>query len=154
MSLEQNPIQVGGTDYPDWRREDGAYVITDIPQSTTADFMLSLGQHLPGKTEDGSDILWSVSAVGFDDAHGVSGRVVLIPEEWRTRIGVSFGMAEGHIMSKEAARGLVGQWFTLLIFGSAVLARVVEVEREDDGKRINLTAETDWSGATTRPEDG
>jgi hypothetical protein len=56
-------------------------------------------------------------------------------------LSVTMPAPEGSVFSQEAADGLVGQWFHLLISGHSHLCRVTTAKLWDQGKEVHLEAE-------------
>jgi len=56
-------------------------------------------------------------------------------------IRMDFPAPVGHRFGTAGIEGFVGQWFTLLIYGESVMARVLESSSLDDGLHVRLLAE-------------
>lgn len=150
LTNPRSPLLVAGEFYSDWSQEGDRITLHNVPDLLAGLFIADLGQRLPGKLEDGTKVQYLVSEAGTIPG-ATSAHVVLLAEtavtQVRSRLTFSFDVAEGHVMTRAATKGLVGQWFTLLAFGEFILAQVVEASVDEAGRRVSMTAETEWAGA-------
>lgn len=145
-----SPIIVAGETYPTWRPETecSTCVRVTMGPDAAAVFMANLGQHFPGKTEDGTDVLWLISTVHIVPE---GAEVILLPQTAvpnpGKRIQVSLPMAAGTVATQEMAKSLEGQWLTILLAGRHVLTQVIQADTVPDGRHVDLLLESDdWPG--------
>lgn len=150
LTVPRSPIVIGGVEFSDWRQFADHSIMVRVGPSELGWITVELGRHVPGQAEDGSNVLWLISTINIvpEGAEVIVVAEIPLPEGPQRRVQLALPMEEGHVATEEMAKGLEGQWMTILLGGQAIMGQIVEAETVPDGRQVDVILDTPWPGLT------